>query len=214
LPFFREFPKPAFVIQKAKSPNHRTPRTMNRLIRFSFLSLAITSLVFTTSGCRRKPKPLTDPNLGGDTVVIPDVSGGYDPGLIGVTPPGEGELLAPRLDGTFAVVPSLEPVYFAYDSATVGGSEAAKIDNAAAYFRQNNAVAVMVEGHTDERGSNDYNLGLGERRAIAIRDALISRGIEAARIQTLSKGEEFPAVMGHDEASWSRNRRGEFLQGQ
>lgn len=187
---------------------------MNRLIRFSFLSLAITSLVFTTSGCRRKPKPLTDPNLTGtDPGTIPYVDpNGTD--ALNQTAVDTFNTLPERTGGTFSVVPSLEPVYFAYDSATVGGSEAAKIENAAAYFRQNNAVAVMVEGHTDERGSNDYNLGLGERRAIAIRDALISRGIEAARIQTLSKGEEFPAVMGHDEASWSRNRRGEFLQGQ
>ena len=69
---------------------------------------------------------------------------------------------------------------------------------------------VIVEGNCDERGSNEYNLSLGELRAISIRDYLVTLGIDAQRIQSKSYGEEKPAVTGHDEGAWSKNRRGEF----
>ena len=69
---------------------------------------------------------------------------------------------------------------------------------------------VVVEGHCDERGSNEYNMSLGENRAIIIRNYLVQNGIAADRIQTRSYGEEKPAVMGSDESAFSRNRRGEF----
>ena len=68
----------------------------------------------------------------------------------------------------------------------------------------------VIEGNCDERGSNEYNMSLGENRAIIIRNYLIQSGISADRIQTRSYGEEKPAVMGSDESAWSRNRRGEF----
>ena len=69
---------------------------------------------------------------------------------------------------------------------------------------------VIVEGNCDERGSNEYNLSLGDLRAIAIRDYLVTLGIDAKRIQSKSYGEEKPAVSGHGEGAWSKNRRGEF----
>ena len=68
----------------------------------------------------------------------------------------------------------------------------------------------MVEGNCDERGANEYNLSLGDLRAISIRDYMVTLGVDAQRIQTKSYGEEKPAVPGHDESAWSKNRRGEF----
>jgi len=103
------------------------------------------------------------------------------------------------------------PVYFDYDSSQVAESERSKIETVSKHLKQNNSVAVIIEGNCDERGSNEYNLTLGERRAQAIRDYLAGLGIEADRIQTKSYGEEKPANPGHDEAAWAANRRGEFV---
>lgn len=104
-----------------------------------------------------------------------------------------------------------EPVYFDYDSSLVASTERPKVEAVSQYLKSNSATAVIVEGNCDERGSNEYNLALGERRAQAIRDYLASLGIEPERIQTKSYGEEQPVNPGHDESAWSVNRRGEFV---
>jgi peptidoglycan-associated lipoprotein len=102
-------------------------------------------------------------------------------------------------------------VLFAYDSSQVSASERAKIETVAQRLKQNPAEAVIIEGHCDERGSREYNLALGERRALAIRAYLAGLGIEADRIQTKSLGEESPAALEHNESAWRLNRRGEFV---
>lgn len=104
-----------------------------------------------------------------------------------------------------------DPVYFAYDSSQVSPAERTKIETVADYLKSNPDTAVIIEGHCDERGSREYNLALGERRALAVRSYLAGLGIGADRIQTKSLGEESPAVPGHGESAWSLNRRGEFV---
>ena len=104
---------------------------------------------------------------------------------------------------------AFEPVYFGFDASNLQQSEMAKIEAVAAHLKKTDRV-VIVEGNCDERGSNEYNLSLGESRAIAIRDYLVTLGVDPARIQTKSYGEEKPAVVGHEEGAWSKNRRGEF----
>jgi peptidoglycan-associated lipoprotein len=103
------------------------------------------------------------------------------------------------------------PVYFDYDSAQVADTERSKIESVSQSLKQNDAYAVIIEGNCDERGSNEYNLTLGERRAQAVRAYLAGLGIGADRIQTKSYGEEKPVNMGHDEEAWAANRRGEFV---
>jgi peptidoglycan-associated lipoprotein len=103
-----------------------------------------------------------------------------------------------------------EPVMFAYDSSQVNPEEASKVEAVAKHLNKGKAQGVIVEGHGDERGSREYNLALGERRALAIRDYLISLGVDPSVIQTKSLGEEMPASMGHDESAWRQNRRGVF----
>ncbi|MCR5752595.1 MAG: OmpA family protein [Kiritimatiellae bacterium] len=105
---------------------------------------------------------------------------------------------------------SFEPVYFGFDSTVIPQSELAKIDAVVAHLAEKTDRVTVVEGNCDERGSNEYNMSLGENRAIIIRNYLVQSGIAADRIQTRSYGEEKPAVDGHDESAWSRNRRGEF----
>ena len=102
------------------------------------------------------------------------------------------------------------PVYFGYDSSILAPAELAKVQQAADYMTGNADVVLIVEGHCDERGSNEYNLSLGEQRALALRSALVNLGISADRIQSRSFGEEKPAVLGTGEAVWAQNRRGEF----
>ena len=104
---------------------------------------------------------------------------------------------------------AFEPVYFGFDASNLQQSEMAKIEAVAAHLKQTGRV-VIVEGNCDERGSNEYNLSLGEIRAIAIRDYLVTLGVDPTKIQTKSYGEEKPAVVGHEEGAWSKNRRGEF----
>ena len=102
------------------------------------------------------------------------------------------------------------PVYFAFDASNLKDSELAKIEAVAQHLQANPTRVVMVEGNCDERGSNEYNLTLGELRAGAVRNYLLRLGIAAERVQTKSYGEEKPAVAGSGESVWSKNRRGEF----
>ena len=102
------------------------------------------------------------------------------------------------------------PVYFGFDSTVVPSGEMGKIDAVAQHLQSKTDRVVVVEGHCDERGSNEYNMSLGENRAQIIQNYLIQNGITADRIQTRSYGAEKPAVDGHDESAWSKNRRGEF----
>ncbi len=106
---------------------------------------------------------------------------------------------------------SLEPVYFAFDDYSVAKDELPKIESAAVWLKENPSATIQVEGHTDERGSSDYNFALGSRRADSVRQILASHGIEAPRIRTRSYGEEIPAQPGHDDESWAANRRAEFV---
>ena len=102
------------------------------------------------------------------------------------------------------------PVYFAFDSYTVSPGEVVKIQDVAEALLSNYGQAVILLGHTDDRGSREYNLALSERRTLAVRELLMSMGIGSDQIQTLSMGEESPAVAGFDESAWSLNRRVEF----
>ena len=102
------------------------------------------------------------------------------------------------------------PVYFGFDASQLAPAELSKIEAVAQHLQAKPGRVVIIEGNCDERGSNEYNLSLGDLRAIAIRDYLVTLGIDAQRIQSKSYGEEKPAVTGHGEGAWSKNRRGEF----
>jgi peptidoglycan-associated lipoprotein len=101
--------------------------------------------------------------------------------------------------------------YFDYDSSTVKSSEKEKVDSVADHLKLQPTHALRIDGHCDERGTEEYNRALGERRALALREYLIGKGVAADRIRTMSWGEDRPADLGHDDTAWSRNRRGEFI---
>jgi peptidoglycan-associated lipoprotein len=102
-------------------------------------------------------------------------------------------------------------VYFDFDRSAIKATERAKIEAVAVHLKSQPTHKVRVAGHCDERGTEGYNLVLGERRALAIREYLVRTGIGPERVYTISYGEAIPAVEGHDEAAWSKNRRGEFI---
>jgi len=102
-------------------------------------------------------------------------------------------------------------VYFDFDSSEIRGAGTEVVAAHAKYLASHSGTRVRLEGHTDERGSREYNIGLGERRAQAVRRALLLQGASDAQISTVSYGEERPAVAGHDEAAWAKNRRVEIV---
>jgi len=105
----------------------------------------------------------------------------------------------------------LPTIYFSYDKFLLGAREKNILDQVAAYMKKSPALGLIVEGYCDERGSEEYNRALGERRALAVHDYLITIGIPSDRIQTQSYGEERPAVKGIGEAIFSKNRRAELI---
>ena len=102
-------------------------------------------------------------------------------------------------------------VYFDFDSSEIKGDGTDIVAAHARYLTMNARVHVRLEGHTDERGSREYNIGLGERRAQAVRRALLLQGASDAQVSTVSYGAERPADAGHDEAAWAKNRRVEIV---
>ncbi len=104
----------------------------------------------------------------------------------------------------------LEPVYFDFDSHALSSAAQKTLERNAAVLRQESGLAVTIEGHCDERGSDEYNLALGEQRAAAVKSYLVTVGVDAARLTTISYGEERSAVSGNDESAWSKNRRAAF----
>ena len=104
-----------------------------------------------------------------------------------------------------------QPVFYALDEDTIDAAGQQALNANAALMKKYSSWIVTIEGHSDERGTAEYNLALGERRALAARNYLVSLGIPADRLRTVSYGKEFPFEPGHDEGSWSKNRRAHFV---
>ena len=182
-----------------------------RTSRLTSSTLLVTALAVFLVGCagKKATKPDTDAGAGTtDTAVTttpsPDASAGA--GLESAAgasengvPGPQGELLSRRI------------VYFEFDRAEIRAADAPLVAAHAAYLAGNPGVRIRLEGHTDERGTREYNIGLGERRGQAVRRALALQGACEAQLATVSFGEERPAAAGEDETAYSQNRRVEIL---
>ncbi len=104
-----------------------------------------------------------------------------------------------------------ETIYFDFDDYTIKPEAQEKLSALAQNMKSATGSVVQVEGHCDERGSNEYNLALGERRAQSVKDYLVNLGVEAGRLSTISYGEEKPVADGHNESAWGQNRRAQFV---
>lgn len=166
-----------------------------------FAALALVALALSAFGCAKKTTPVQTP------AVPPATSAPATPAPSTPAPPTPSTPPA-----TAAAFSDLMTVYFALDSSVLDDAARATLDRNARLLRDNPDWALTVAGHCDERGTVEYNQALGERRANAVRDYLVAAGVPAARIKTISYGKEMPAVEGHDEAAWAKNRRAEFTR--
>jgi peptidoglycan-associated lipoprotein len=194
--------------------------------RFSSL-LVLGLLIVAVAGCKHKTPPITPlppPGQtgtgrgggGGARGVGPGVGMQPGQGVAGETVPGArpGDISQGLgHDGWIEDASTLagDTVHFEYDRSEVRSEEKVKVTTVAQYLKNNAANAVKIEGHCDERGTEEYNRALGERRALALREELVSLGVDPARIDTISFGKDRPVDSGHDDAAWARNRRGVFL---
>ena len=105
----------------------------------------------------------------------------------------------------------IRDAYFGYDESALTSEGQAALSSSATWLRNNPQYNVLIEGHCDERGTEQYNLALGDRRAAIARDYLVTLGVDAGRIRTVSYGEERPFDEGHDESAWARNRRAHLV---
>ena len=187
---------------------------MQRLTRTAALVLVLLGL--TAGACAKKQPPLAQPAppLGGS----PTASTPPPPRTTTEALPVPPEPLAIAEDGISAR--SLEdlnrdspfkPAYFPLDSAELDDDGRAVVTANAAVMRKYPTWMITVEGHCDERGTPEYNLALGERRAVAVRTYLVSLGIAADRVRVVSYGKEFPFDPGHNEKAWASNRRAHFV---
>ena len=187
------------------------------------VGLVLAALMAATSpGCKTKPKNITPIpggnanvagtgnllnrdnggklNSGGDVVTIDET------GNIGLSDLEEFENMVMDRDALAA-----QTVYFELDRSEIHPDDLGKVEAVAGILAQDAQNKVLIEGHCDERGTEEYNRALGERRALSVRDALAGLGVSADRIRTMSFGEDRPADPGLDDAAYSRNRRGEFV---
>jgi peptidoglycan-associated lipoprotein len=111
----------------------------------------------------------------------------------------------------FEAVPELQDVYFDFDKYDIRPADTRILDANAVWLKSNPNHLVLIEGHADERGTNEYNLALGERRAKSTMNYLVSQGVQANRITIISYGEERPTCMEKSEGCWAKNRRSHFL---
>jgi peptidoglycan-associated lipoprotein len=172
----------------------------------------------TAIACGKKTPPVARPappppaNTGGTAPSRPPAPPEpvREPSVIPPEPVRDDAISSASLDDLNKNSP-LKPVYFELDSSDLSAANQKTLDEDAALLKRYTSWTVTVEGHCDERGTAEYNLALGERRAIAARAYLISLGIAADRLRTVSYGKEFPFDPGHDESAFAKNRRAHFV---
>ena len=168
------------------------------------------------SACGKKTPPIArpiPPPPGGSTTVTPPPeppAPAPEPTTVPAEPVAEDSIAAGSIDDINRNSP-LKPVFYGLDESEVDGEGQKILQENADLLRRYGTWQISIEGHCDERGTAEYNLALGERRAVAARNYLVSLGIPAERVKTVSYGKEFPFDPGHTEEAWSKNRRAHFV---
>ena len=166
-----------------------------QILFFTMSALLVVGLA--TTGCSKKTKTAQVPppaqNQNAETTVE-DLANTGDSGIM------EGRTSGPMV-----------PVYFAFDSSSVDGEQVARIETNADFLKKNTEINIRIEGNCDPRGTKEYNLALGERRAQSAKNCLRSLGVAPERMATVSFGEEKLLLFGHYEMSWAQNRRDDFV---
>jgi peptidoglycan-associated lipoprotein len=170
----------------------------NARVKLLVCVLCLALILVVTGGCKGKKHQVINPEPAGDQSKGPERTTGE--GLPGVDQ--ESLLWSPAT--------GLQKIYFDYDSYALRPDAMKTLTENADKVKQVPDVLIQIEGHCDERGTQEYNLSLGEKRALAVRDYLIKLGISGDRLLTISYGKERPVAAGHDESAWKQNRRCEF----
>ena len=207
---------------------------MNRLTKLGLIALIAITAVGT--GCTKKPKNITPiggmsnsgapaGGLGSGPQIRDNGAGGKFGGVGNPAPIDLTNSKGPGKDAS-SELPTGDPragkdedretfktntVYFEYDKSAIQAAEAGKIGPVIEFLKAHPDNNLLIEGHCDERGTEEYNRALGERRALALRERVTGAGISGERVTTISYGEDRPADPGHDQAAWSKNRRGDFI---
>jgi len=183
----------------------------------SLLALALTAAL-TVAACGGKKGPVEGPTPpppatfpGATTTPPPPPAPVPEPPPIMIEDPIPSDPLAGMDTDEINRQAPLKPVFFAYDSDTIDAEGQRVLAANAAVLQQYLTWAITIEGHSDERGTAEYNLALAERRALSVKAYLMSLGISADRMRTVSYGKEFPFDPGQNEAAWAKNRRGHFV---
>jgi peptidoglycan-associated lipoprotein len=166
----------------------------------SSVTLVALILTFLFVGCAKEEPPPP-------TVETPPRPAAPPPPPPSPPPPPPGPSISQQAFQEF----QNQDIYFDFDKYDLRTDARTTLDRKASFLNQNSSVRVQIEGHTDERGTNEYNLALGERRANAAKQYLTTAGISAGRLSTISYGEERPLDPGHTEAAWAKNRRDHFV---
>jgi peptidoglycan-associated lipoprotein len=188
---------------------------MHVMLKMSSMRYALTAAaILTVAACHKTPK--VTPAPAAEVVPPPPAPRPAppvpvaEPVPVPPEPPREEAVSATSLDDLNRNSP-LRPAFFSLDSSEIDPTAKSVLDGNAAILRQNATWVITIEGHCDERGTAEYNLALGERRAGAALAYLVSLGIPANRLKTVSYGKEFPFDPGHDDGAWSKNRRAHFV---
>jgi len=178
-------------------------------------------LILAAAGCAKQPATsmASAPAPGGAATFSGGTGAGSSGGAMSNTNSPSGSSAVNRAvsstarpqPGTFRATTELKDVHFDFDKYDIRSGDAKTLDANAAWLKSNTTMLVLIEGHCDERGTNEYNLALGERRAKAAMNYLVSQGVAQNRVSILSYGEQRPVCTDHDEACWAKNRRAHFL---
>jgi peptidoglycan-associated lipoprotein len=188
---------------------------VTRAAQVTLMSLLLAGLMIT--GCAKRPAT-TAATAAAPAPAPPAASPAPTPSAPAPGPAAAAPAAAAAAPTTprpspkeFMAVAALKEVYFDFDKYDIRAEDAKTLDANAAWLKSNGDNLVLIEGHCDERGTNEYNLALGERRAKATMNYLVSQGIQANRITIISYGEERPVCTEKTEACWAKNRRANFL---
>lgn len=208
-----------FVVFETHETVFISEEVVMSLIRLFACGAAVLSLVVFAAGCNNDvpndnleplPPAMDDPSGSG---LGKGLTPGDEWGKNGEFKPGADDASLGKAAGDWSAVDpgnnlGFPIVYFGFDTDELAPGETAKLDRVNAYLGEHQQLLLIIEGHCDQRGTEEYNRALGERRANAIRAYLTGNGLADSRIKTISYGEDRPAVEGGNEAAWSKNRRG------
>ncbi len=181
----------------------------------TFLS-GLMGLVLLTTACGKKAEPVVAPKPSTTPMAVdPDAAARKTADSLRAVRAAEAERIRAAAAAAEAARAALvneiaETIHFDYNMDAISADDQARLDRKAAILRANPALKLRVTGHADERGSDEYNIALGMRRAVAAKAYLTGKGIDAGRVEVASLGREVPIDAGSTEAAWARNRRDEF----